>query len=177
MPRVSPGLRFHTHWESNEQGLYTCTPTASMFVCFFLKVHHPPLDTSESHAGVWQGARGGGGSKAWPRISNRHTEPRRRFSPNWWNSSAAERRRRRFQHAQNAAEILFHTGTGAAAVWVKKKNACASILLELALAHRNRPDSCPQGKTWNVIQTIERRPSRAAMRNRWAINGWHRWNL
>lgn len=122
MPTVSLRLRFHTHWKSNEQGLYTCTPTASMFVCFFLKVHHPPLDASESHAGVWPG--GGGGSKAWPRISNRHTVPRRRFSPNWWNSSAAERPWRRFKHTQNAAQILFHTGTGAAAVWVKRKCMC-----------------------------------------------------
>lgn len=145
MPTVSLGLRFHTHWESNEQGVYTCTPTVSMFVCFFLKVHHPPLDASESHAGVWPGGGGGwgGGSKAWPRISNRHTVPRRRFSPNWWNSTAAERLWRRFKHTQNAAQILFHTGTGAAAVW-REENARASLPLELALTHINRPDSCPQ---------------------------------
>lgn len=71
---------FHTHRDSYEQGLYTCTPTASMFVCFFLKVHHPPLDASESHAGVSRG----GGSKAWPGISNRHTEPGTGSGPNWW---------------------------------------------------------------------------------------------
>ncbi|CAB1451716.1 unnamed protein product [Pleuronectes platessa] len=44
-------LRSHTHRQSKEQGLYTCTPKASIFVCFFLKVHHPPLESSESHAG------------------------------------------------------------------------------------------------------------------------------
>lgn len=49
-----------THRQSNEQGLYTCTPMASIFVCFFLKVHHPPLESSESHAG----GGGGGGAAA-----------------------------------------------------------------------------------------------------------------
>lgn len=51
MPTISQMLRHHTHKQSNEQGLYTCTPTASIFVCFFLKVHHPPLESNESHAG------------------------------------------------------------------------------------------------------------------------------
>lgn len=46
-------LRRHTHRDSKEQGLYTCTPAASIFVLFlfFLKVHHPPLESYESHAG------------------------------------------------------------------------------------------------------------------------------
>lgn len=51
MPTILQMLRRHTHKQSNEQGLYTCTPTASIFVCFFLKVHHPPLESNESHAG------------------------------------------------------------------------------------------------------------------------------
>lgn len=142
MPTVSLMLRFHTHWELNEQGLYTCTPTASMFVCVFLKVHHPPLDASESHAGVWQGV----GSKAWPRISNRHTEPRRRFSPNWWNSSAAERPWRRFKHINTLKMQHRYCFTHGQVLlqFVFKKNACTSAPLQLALTHINRPDSCPQ---------------------------------
>lgn len=48
---ISHKLRYHTHTQSNEQGLYTCIPTASIFICFPLKVHHPPLESSESHAG------------------------------------------------------------------------------------------------------------------------------
>lgn len=31
---ISEMLWCHTHKQSNEQGLYTCTPAASMFVCF-----------------------------------------------------------------------------------------------------------------------------------------------
>lgn len=34
MPTISQMLWHRTHTGSNEQGLYTCTPAASMFVCF-----------------------------------------------------------------------------------------------------------------------------------------------
>lgn len=114
-----------------------------MFVCFFLKVHHPPLDASESHAAVSQG----GGSKAWPGISNRHSEPGGGSSP-WWNGGAAERPWRRFEHALPSAQILFHTGTGAAAaaLWVKKVHVqvchlhskhTSLLKQELDVVHRN----------------------------------------
>lgn len=86
-------LRRHTHRQSNEQGLYTCTPTASIFVCFSLKVHHPPLESSESHAGgaalkvCQRGEAPGPGLEA-PIATQ---SPRHRTSPVQSNSKAEKR--------------------------------------------------------------------------------------
>lgn len=86
MPTIWQRLRQHTHWELNEQGLYTCTPTASMFVCFFLKVHHPPLESNESHAGAATLNVCHRGEAPGPGLESPITtqSPRERISPDQW---------------------------------------------------------------------------------------------
>lgn len=96
-----------------------------MFVCFFLKVHRPPLDTSESHAECHRGEAPRPGLES-PIGTQR---PGEGSAP----AGGAEGRRRRFDtlFPQHASQIWFHAETGAAAaVWVfkkKKKFACARV--------------------------------------------------
>lgn len=101
MPTVSQVPRRRTHRDWNEQGLHTCTPTASMFVCFFLKVHHPPLESSESHAGgaalkVCHRGRLRGPARD---LQSPRRVPRRTSGPVQWSGSAEEKAGAHWKHA------------------------------------------------------------------------------
>ncbi len=129
MPTISQMLRHHTHRQSNEQGLYTCTPTASIFVCFFLKVHHPPLESNESHAGgaalkvCQRGEAPGPGLKS-PIASQ---SPRQRTSPRpVQEQSRGECKRPLETHCSSTrcvetTQILFHWETCSAATFSFEK--------------------------------------------------------
>lgn len=116
-------LRQNTHRHSKEQGLYTCTPTASIFVCFFLKVHHPPLESSESHAGgaaalkVCQRGEAPGPGQESPIATQ---SPRQRTSP-VQEQNRGEGRRPLETHCPSTrcfktTQILFHSETCVATV-------------------------------------------------------------
>jgi len=123
MATISQMLRCHTHKQSNEQGLYTCTPTASIFVCFSPKVHRPPLESSESHAGgaalkVCQRGEAPGPVLESPIASQ---SPRQRTSPIQGDSRAEERRgpvptgnTLSISTRCESTQILFHSETCAA---------------------------------------------------------------
>lgn len=75
-------------------------------------MHHPPLDASESHAGVSQGEAPRPGLES----------PIATQSPAKGPAPTGGTAVQLFEHALPSAQILFHTGTGAAAaaLWVKK---------------------------------------------------------
>lgn len=141
MPTISQKPRYHTHTQSNEQGLYTCIPTASIFVCFFLKVHHPPLESSESHAGgaalkVCQRGEAPGPGLESPIATQ---SPRHRTSPVQSNSRTGKRRgegRRPLETHRpstccfKTTQILFHFETCVATVDWPGYNQCLIAVLK-----------------------------------------------
>lgn len=144
MPAVSLRLKFHTHWESNEQGLYTCTPTASMFVCFYRRCTTRPWTPVKvmlvCDGGEEEAPRPGLESPIGTQCPGEGSAPTGGTAVQWRDCGGAlTTLKMQHRYCFTQGQVLLQLGG--------EKNARASLPLELALTHINRPDSCPRANS------------------------------